>query len=55
MSQSASRLAWDMVKKGGELCGFIASYIHLYAFTHGCFGNLRKPLARSCIHIFLYL
>ncbi len=36
-----------------NLRSFIASYIHLYAFVHRCFCNLRKSLARSCIHIFL--
>src|SRR5207302_7889483 len=36
-----------------DLRGFIAAYIYLYAFIHGCFCNLRKPLARYCIHIFL--
>ena|SRR2546425_8584744 len=51
--QAPSILAWDLVEKIGDLCGFIASYVHLYAFIHGCFCNLRKPLARSCIHIFL--
>src|SRR6266516_3696936 len=33
------------------LCGFIASDIHLYAFIHSGFSNLRKSLARCCIHI----
>src|SRR5438876_11452225 len=42
-----------IVAKAGNLCGFIAPYIHLYAFTYGCFCNLRKSLARYCIHIFL--
>jgi len=53
MSQAASRLAWDMEEKVNDLCSFIAAYIHLYAFPHRCFCNLRKSLARSCIHIFL--
>src|SRR2546421_6132722 len=53
MSQAASRLAWDMEEKVNDLCSLIAAYIHLYAFPHRCFCNLRKSLARSCIHIFL--
>jgi hypothetical protein len=53
MSQAASRLAWNAVEKAGNLCGFIAPYINLYAFPHRRFCNLRKSLARSRIHIFL--
>ena len=53
MSQAASSLAWDMVEKAGDLCGFIAPNIHLYVFSRGCFSDLGKALARSCIHIFL--
>src|SRR6266487_1253386 len=36
-----------------NLCGLIAPYVHLYAFIHSCFCNLRKPPAHCCIHIFL--
>src|SRR6266702_2231522 len=36
-----------------NLCGLIAPYVHLYAFIHSFFCNLRKPPARFCIHIFL--
>jgi len=53
MSQAASSLAWDMMEKAGKVCGFIESNIHLYACSHGCFSDLAKPLACSCIHLFL--
>src|SRR6266702_8944813 len=35
------------------LCGLIAPYVHLHAFIHRLFCNLRKPPARFCIDIFL--
>src|SRR5205823_10069172 len=36
-----------------NLCSLIAAYILLDTFTQSGFCNLRKPLPRCCIHIFL--
>src|SRR6266852_2306257 len=36
-----------------HLCSFIAAYIYLDTFAQSLFCNLRKPLPRCCIHIFL--
>src|SRR5438105_11676468 len=36
-----------------HLCSLIAAYIHLDAFAQSLFCNLRKPLPRGCIYIFL--
>src|SRR5205807_1546764 len=36
-----------------HLCSLIAAYIHLDTFAQSLFCNLRKPLPRCCIHIFL--